>query len=154
MNMFSREHWDRNRGMNLSDFYDAMDAAKASDDPQNIGDLYMKPNCHKNGVTREDPYGHSVKPKSKTWDHPPATPAEEALYKGVHIHSESNPLGLHTHVPGGTLAGGHSHGPSNRFGTHHHKEIPGDMADTDGHHEHGGVNYPDGSHDHHPDNFG
>ena len=106
---------------------------------------------------RGDPYGSQIKPKGvPVWTHKPVTPAEEALYYGDHIHSESNPLGLHTHVPGGSLSGGHSHSPQNIFGVHHHKDdstYTGPVS-LDGTHTHEGKNYPDGSHDHEPDNFG
>ncbi len=103
-----------------------------------------------------DPYGHLLKPVATTkWTKPPHTPEEKALYYGVHLHSESNPLGLHTHNPGGKLSGGHSHGPQNRFGVHHHQAEEITMgASLDGKHTHEGKNHPDGGHDHIPENFG
>lgn len=148
--ILDRSHWDKNRGMTPERFAEAMD------DPQEMDKLYVQhPGYHKNGTPREDPYGSHLKPAgTPTWDRPPATPQEEAIYYGVHIHNESNPLGLHSHVPGGELSGGHNHGPQNPCGQHHHKRQAGEMADLDGDHKHGGVNYPDGKHDHHPDNFG
>lgn len=152
--LLGRDRWDKNRGLNKDAFGDALEKAAAGHGVD-MSKLYDTPHHFKNGTPVEDPYSHLLKPKGvPVWNHPPATPAEEALYYGVHIHSESNPLGLHTHVPGGGSGGAHSHSPSNRFGTHHHKTNPGDMTDVDGHHEHGGVNYPDGKHDHHPENFG
>lgn len=111
------------------------------------------------GSDTGDPYDGLLKPKGvPVWDHKPEGEKEEGLYHGVHIHSESNPLGLHTHVPGGSLAGGHSHGPQNRFGVHHHQsgeDNPEGYAETvDGKHIHEGENYPAGGHDHLPENFG
>jgi hypothetical protein len=103
-----------------------------------------------------DPYGHLLKPVTTTkWTSPPFSDKEKALYYGVHLHSESNPLGLHTHNPGGSLSGGHSHGPQNRLGVHHHKsEDVTYGANLDGKHTHEGKNFPDGGHDHIPENFG
>jgi hypothetical protein len=95
-------------------------------------------------------YDHAVKPKGvPAWSRMPASDAEKALYYGVHIHSESNPLGLHTHVPGGQMSGGHSHGPQNRLGVHTHTE----SGSLDGKHVHK-HNHPDGGHSHMPENFG
>lgn len=149
-----RDQWDRNRGLNADSFGDALDRAGASDDPVEMDKLVVYPGYHKNGTPPEDPYGHKIKPKGVPhWDHAPATPQEEAIYYGTHIHSESNPLGLHSHVPGGKPGGAHSHGPQNRFGCHHHKADIGQGTDIDGDHEHGGVNYPDGKHEHAPENF-
>ncbi len=103
-----------------------------------------------------DPYDGILKPLNvPIWSKPPSSDSEKALYYGVHIHSETNPLGLHTHVPGGKLAGGHTHGPSNRFGSHHHKSTSiQNMTNVDGKHIHEGKNYPDGGHEHTPENFG
>jgi hypothetical protein len=109
-----------------------------------------------------DPFGSKVKPKNvKVWTKKPSTDEEWAIYKGLHIHTEDNPLGLHTHIPGGTLGGGHTHGPQNRFGVHHHKEINEDELtitsnfNLDGHHTHeDGENFPCGDHKHDPENFG
>lgn len=98
-----------------------------------------------------DPYGHLLKPATTSkWTKPPLSPEEKALYYGVHLHSESNPLGLHTHNTGGTLSGGHSHGPQNRLGVHTHQET----VSVDGKHTHEAKNFPDGGHDHLPDHFG
>lgn len=139
---------DRNRGLQADGFAEALQRA--------AGD-YDEPGVRSTpGTDIADPYGSQVKPKGvPVWDHPPLTPAEEAVYYGVHIHSESNPLGLHSHVPGGTSAGGHSHGPQNRFGSHHHKtETPLYGITVDGVHTHDGANHPDGTHNHCPENFG
>lgn len=102
-----------------------------------------------------DPYGFRIKPKNVPyWTKPPISDAEKAIYCGLHIHSESNPLGLHSHIPGGELSGGHTHGPQNRFGAHHHKkEKIREMVSVDGVHAHAGANHPDGAHDHCPENF-
>jgi hypothetical protein len=103
-----------------------------------------------------DPYGYHVKPEGVPyWDQPPSTEEEWNLYYGVHIHSESNPLGLHTHIRGGKMGGGHTHGPQNRFGVHHHKTEEVQVNTTgDGHHTHEGENFPGGKHNHRPENFG
>lgn len=89
-----------------------------------------------------------------SWNNVPLTPKEESIYFGVHIHNESNPLGLHTHIIGGKLGGGHSHGPQNRFGDHTHK-IDKFLYGTnlDGSHTHDMSNCPAGAHDHIPENF-
>jgi len=95
------------------------------------------------------PYDGLIKPKDvPVWTSPPSSDAEKALYYGAHIHSESNPIGLHTHVPGGALSGGHSHGPQNRLGVHSHTE----SKTLDGKHVHKS-NHSDGKHDHCPENF-
>ena len=111
------------------------------------------------GSDTGDPYDSKIKPKNvPVWDHVPANEEEKSLYYGVHLHSESNPLGLHTHVPGGKMAGAHTHGPQNRFGVHHHQNAednPENYAETlDGRHVHDGHNFPDGCHEHLPINFG
>jgi hypothetical protein len=149
-------HRSKQRGITLNDLSDAAERAFTEG----------KYGCYKNvwprtpgGSDSGDPYDSQMKPKDvPVWDHVPATPAEEELYYGAHIHSESNPLGLHTHVPGGTLAGGHTHGPQNRFGVHHHQgseDNPESYAETlDGKHLHEGANFPDGNHEHLPENFG
>ncbi len=108
-----------------------------------------------------DPFSHIVKPKNvKFWDHVP-TDEEEPIYYGLHIHSENNPLGLHSHIPGGKPSGGHTHGPQNRFGVHHHRDVdPETITNTtsfqiDGKHTHEyGKNMPSGKHEHCPENFG
>lgn len=108
-----------------------------------------------------DEYGHAVKPQGQPWEYVPVTEAEKAIYNGLHIHSESNPLGLHTHLKGGKPGGAHTHSPQNRLGGHTHKDI--DFKDKayprgysiDGHHYHGhNENKPGGCHNHHPENFG
>lgn len=143
----------------FDDFASAEDVRQAVAD----GDLNCKDDCKTEIWPRQpgssdtgDPRGHLVKPTATSkWTHPPATDEEKALYHGVHMHTESNPLGLHTHNPGGKLSGGHSHGPQNRFGVHHHKsEKPLYGVNLDGAHTHEGRNHPDGCHDHIPENFG
>ncbi len=100
-------------------------------------------------------YDGLYKPDGKSWDVAPVTESDKQLYFGVHIHNERNPLGLHSHVPGGNPGGQHSHGPVNRMGVHTHKEIqPGDMGLTvDGEHVHS-QNHPDGGHEHRASTFG
>jgi len=153
--MWDRKYLDRNRGLQHGGFEDALKRASASHGEQceelGEGGVRKVP-----GTDIADPYGSQIKPKNvPVWDHVPATPEEEALYYGAHIHSESNPLGLHTHVKGGKLSGGHSHGPQNRFGSHHHKkEAPLYGISVDGSHVHDGENHPAGNHCHVPENFG
>lgn len=110
------------------------------------------------GTDVQDPYGSIVKPKGvPVWKKVPETDAEKSLYYGDHIHSEDNPLGLHTHVPGGSLAGGHTHGPDNPHGQHYHGDNPNQYGGRtiDGRHIHEvGKNMPCGSHEHMPQNFG
>lgn len=110
------------------------------------------------GTDVQDPYGSAVKPKGvPTWTKVPETDSEKSLYYGDHIHDQSNPLGLHTHVPGGSMGGGHTHGPDNPHGQHFHgEEIPQYGGRTlDGRHIHEvGKNMPCGSHEHMPGNFG
>jgi len=105
-----------------------------------------------------DPFGYSLKPQDvKVWEKTPITEEEKAIYAGLHIHTESNPLGLHSHLPGGKLGGAHTHGPSNRFGSHTHADITDDyeIYSVDGKHTHEyGVNKPCGEHQHHPNSFG
>ena len=110
-----------------------------------------------------DPYASKIKPNNPVWDHVPATPQEEAIYYGVHIHSQTNPLGLHTHIPGGKPGGAHLHTPGqNPFGVHHHRDVdPSQITNTtgftlDGDHTHEpGENKPCGAHIHKlPSNFG
>jgi len=66
---------------------------------------------------------------------------------GLHTHDESNPLGLHSHYPGGPLGGAHTHTAQNPLGHHTHRysreELlefkfarPGIMIDIDGVHSH------------------
>lgn len=152
--ILGRDRWDKNRGLQHAAFSDALKQAN--------GGHIAPEDEHKGGVRRNpgtdiaDPYGSLLKPTNvPVWDHPPLTPAEEALYFGVHIHSESNPLGLHTHITGGTAGGGHSHGPQNRFGSHTHQVgIPLYGRQLDGSHVHDGENMPAGPHTHCPENFG
>jgi len=146
-----KRNMDRNRGLQADGFSAAL--KKAGADYTDMDEEGVRRNP---GTDIADPYGSQVKPKGvPVWDHPPLTPAEEAMYYGVHIHSESNPMGLHSHVPGGSPGGGHSHGPQNRFGSHHHKtETPLHGISLDGSHTHDGANHPDGTHSHCPENFG
>lgn len=154
--MWIRKFLDRNRGIQNESFSEAMRRAHADvgcvpSDELGEGGVRRNP-----GTDIADPYGSIVKPKNiPVWNHAPMTPEEEALYYGMHIHSESNPLGLHTHIKGGKARGGHSHGPQNRFGSHHHKKeklING--ISVDGSHVHDGENHPAGGHCHCPENFG
>jgi hypothetical protein len=153
-----RRYLERNRGIQPDAFSEAMKRAGTASEKEKVSvnppgsDVWPRTPSSSDS---DDPYSSQVKPKGvPVWNHPPATEAEEALYYGVHIHSESNPLGLHTHVPGGKLSGGHSHGPQNVFGGHHHRGNIPDMAMVDGNHTHDGKNYPNGSHEHCPENFG
>jgi hypothetical protein len=150
--VLGRDRWDSRRGLQHDSFANALSrAGKEMPDELGEGGVRETP-----GTDIADPYGSQIKPKNvPTWDKPPATPEEEMIYYGKHIHSESNPLGLHAHVPGGTPRGGHSHGPQNRFGAHHHKDIqPMYGISLDGNHVHDGENYPCGGHCHCPENFG
>jgi hypothetical protein len=146
---FVRRDLDRNRGLQHSDFSELL--KKASSEYDYDDGVRRNP-----GTDIADPYGSQKKPENvPVWDSVPVTPEEEAIYWGKHIHSESNPLGLHSHVKGGTPSGGHSHGPQNRFGSHHHKtETPLYGITLDGSHIHDGANHPDGGHLHCPENFG
>lgn len=146
---FPRRKFDKDRGININDFSSAMNRASSSD---KVGEYWPRtPGSSDPG----DPYGSLIKPKGNpVWSKKPSGDAEWAIYDGLHLHSESNPLGLHSHMPGGEMTGGHSHGPQNRFGLHHHKR--GNInfgADIDGVHTHEGANHPDGKHGHRPDNF-
>ncbi len=149
-----RDHWDRNRGIQSNSFADALKKAAGE-----FGEIEQE---FEGGIRRvpgtdiADPYGSLLKPKNvPVWEKPPMSDEEETIYFGLHIHSESNPLGLHSHVPGGKPGGGHSHGPQNRFGSHHHKkDVPIYGISLDGSHVHDGENAPAGSHNHCPDNFG
>lgn len=110
------------------------------------------------GTDNPDEYGAGKKPDSKHWESVPVTETEKAIYYGLHIHSASNPLGLHSHLPGGTPAGAHTHGPQNPLGQHHHKDTE-EGSDPkgyqiDGAHHHGSrSNMPTGCHQHCPENF-
>ncbi|MCV0439727.1 MAG: hypothetical protein K5880_13960 [Hydrogenophaga sp.] len=150
-----KRNMDRNKGLQAGGFCEALQKAGADygEMPDDLGEGGVRSTP---GTDIADPYGSQVKPKGvPVWDHPPLTPEEEAVYYGKHIHSESNPLGLHSHVTGGTVGGGHSHGPQNRFGSHHHKtEKPLYGISLDGSHVHDGENHPNGDHTHCPENFG
>jgi len=146
----------RPRGVSIDDLSSAAERAHVEAGSKKYGNVWPRT---PGGDDSGDPYDSSMKPKNvPVWDHTPATPAEEDLYYGTHMHTESNPFGLHTHVPGGTLEGGHTHSPSNRFGVHHHQssaDNPEQYAETlDGRHTHEGANHPDGRHCHLPENFG
>jgi hypothetical protein len=146
----TKRDMDRNRGLQHDSFAEALKkvSAKHGDKTKYWPRTY-------DSADTGDPYGYSKKPTGvPVWTKPPHTDEEKALYYGVHLHSDSNPLGLHTHVPGGKLTGGHSHGPQNRFGAHHHYDGTPEMAQVDGNHTHDGANHPDGGHEHTPGNFG
>lgn len=145
-----RKYLDRNRGIQHDGFSQTLqNVAKASEDCCRTNTIEKTP-----GTDIADPYASVLKPKGvPVWDHVPSDEVEEALYYGVHIHSESNPLGLHTHVPGGILGGGHTHGPQNRVGSHSHKKLePNKSMQIDGAHTHC-ENHLDGDHFHVPENF-
>lgn len=151
----NRDQWDRNRGLQHDTFGDALKRAQSGFGE--VSDELGEGGVRKNpGTDIADPYGSQIKPKNvSVWEKPPMNAKEEAIYFGLHIHSESNPLGLHSHVKGGKVAGSHSHGPQNRFGLHHHKmEMPLYGISLDGSHVHDGENAPAGSHNHCPENFG
>ena len=156
--LLGRGRWDKNRGIQPDTFCDALTRAKGVGIPEDLGEgsrdsmwIGKTP-----GTDIVDPYASQLKPKGvPVWDHIPADEEEEGIYYGVHMHSESNPLGLHSHVVNGTLSGGHSHGPQNRFGAHHHKkDTPLYGVSIDGSHVHEGENHPGGGHVHVPENFG
>ena len=154
--MWKREYLERNRGLQANTFSDAMQKA-AGVNPVIIDKLKHGGVPETPGTDIADPYGSLLKPRNvPVWDHHPATEEEENIYSGTHIHSESNPLGLHSHVIGGKITGGHSHGPQNRFGAHHHKKEAIEMSvSIDGSHVHeAGRNHPDGDHEHCHENFG
>lgn len=149
----NKRHIDRNRGLQADHFSQALERASGKykmNDELGEGGVRETP-----GTDIADPYGSQIKPKGvPVWDKPPMTPEEEAIYYGVHIHSESNPMGLHSHIPGGKPSGGHSHGPQNRFGAHHHKNEKALYGITlDGSHTHDGDNYAGGCHNHMSENF-
>lgn len=155
-----RKNLDRNRGLQSEAFAEALKRAGLARGSEGehvsvnppASDLWPREG---GSSDTGDPYGYQMKPKGvPVWKHPPVSPQEEALYYGVHLHSESNPLGLHTHVKGGKAGGGHSHGPQNRFGCHHHRGDQPEITMLDGKHTHDGKNYPDGCHEHMPENFG
>jgi hypothetical protein len=137
----------------FTDFADAGEFVRTKGDYE----MHEKPGCYPNvwlespgSSDTGDPRDSSVKPKiDNAWTRVPVGDAEKAIYYGKHVHTESNPLGLHSHVIGGELTGGHTHGPQNRLGVHTHTEI----RTLDGQHTHM-YNMPDGGHDHCPENFG
>lgn len=154
--MWKREYLPRNRGLQADAFSDAMKKAGASN-PKMVLETEHGGVPRTPGTDIADPYASILKPKNiPVWDHAPMNDEEHAVYHGMHIHAESNPLGLHSHVMGGKISGGHSHGPQNRFGGHHHKSGAIEMSiSIDGSHVHeAGVNHPDGEHQHCPENFG
>jgi hypothetical protein len=109
---------------------------------------------HPGSSELDDPRASIKKPPGKYWTKVPSSDEEKAIYQGLHIHTVDNPLGLHSHVPGGTLGGGHSHGPSNQQGEHYHGEAPVVGKNVDGRHVHKrGENMPSGPHVHCPENF-
>jgi hypothetical protein len=162
---------DKDRGFNGDHLAEALESAEDMRSDENFDNFVgvekfkqAKANSDEGywprlpGSADVDPRGHILKPtNTKHWDRVPATPAEQAVYHGLHIHTTDNPLGLHSHVIGGTMGGGHSHGPQNRFGVHHHRDEDGSIAapQLDGRHTHeAGDNMPSGSHEHRPENFG
>ena len=151
--LLGRDKWDKNRGFQHSFFSEALKKSINNKMPDELGEGGVRETP---GTDIADPYGSKLKPKNvPVWDKPPMSDEEKAIYYGKHIHSESNPLGLHSHVPGGKIGGGHSHGPQNRFGAHHHKNIkPIYGISLDGSHVHDGENHPCGGHVHCPENFG
>jgi len=50
---------------------------------------------------------------------------EAGITPGDHVHSESNPLGLHSHAAGRPLDGSHIHTPQNPMGEHFHGPLAG-----------------------------
>ena len=155
---------DKDHGLNLGSFVDALDRAgiaKAGAGPKVGSDDVSKLGGIPSNKNPMDDQRQPVDPEARQWSRAPVTEDEKALYWGVHMHTESNPLGLHTHIPGGKAAGGHGHGPQNRLGVHQHKMDmpkepfgkPGVMLQLDGNHDHQ-YNHPDGGHDHLPENFG
>lgn len=171
------------RGLNRrafsGDTFDvALSKAKESfDNPPSIksrtvADDYSEPREEDDSVPRTsdssdpgDPNGHEKKLAGHYWSHPPISEQDKVIYYGLHIHSIDNKFGLHSHIPGGPLSGGHSHGPQNRLGAHHHHEVK-TLSDKekvtrdpqgymlDGYHVHNDPNMPTGSHPHDPRNFG
>lgn len=161
-----KRNLEKDHGLNLGSFVDALDRAGVAKAGGSAGPKVGSDDVKKLGIipSNKQPMTDErqpVDPEARQWTRPPVTEDEKALYLGVHLHTESNPLGLHTHVPGGTVLGGHTHGPQNRLGVHQHKaELPkepfgkpGIMAQLDGPHDHQN-NHPDGGHDHLPENFG
>lgn len=144
-----KRNMDRNKGLQSDGFCEVLQKVKA--DELGEGGVRRTP-----GTDIADPYGSQIKPKGvPVWDHPPMNSEEEAIYYGMHIHSESNPLGLHSHITNGKASGAHTHSPQNRFGSHHHKSNDPMYGITlDGSHAHDGANCPDGKHNHCPENFG
>ena len=140
--------YDKNRGFNADSLENAMTKANADCDkwprlPGSSDDI------------------DSDLAQDNSWKEPVLTEEDKAIYMGLHIHNDpTNPLGLHTHVKGGKLSGGHVHSPLNRFGSHHHREIDttktytNKMYSLDGNHSHEYQNAPSGGHEHHPSNFG
>lgn len=176
MDRFKRDASGRrvDDGLQADAFEQALESAKSATDDPNYDRFATHAGYTQAGGGEEkwprlpgsddhgDPFGNAIKPTNvKTWDHVPSTPEEKAVYQGLHIHTESNPLGLHSHMPGGNPGGAHTHGPQNRLGAHHHKEIdPEKETNTtsyqlDGEHAHEhGENLPSGPHAHSPENFG
>lgn len=121
---------------------------------QTVGNHTKFHNIHlKEGQTYKSTHG------PRAWNKVPETESEKALYYGFHVHTHSNPYGLHTHVPGGQPAGGHFHSPGNKTGKHRHdidikeKGTYGPLS-LSGDHVHKECNMPDGKHEHHPEHFG
>lgn len=101
-----------------------------------------------------NPHLNPLGPSPKSWTKPPMSDEEKAIYDGLHLHTESSPFGLHSHIPGGKLSGAHTHSQAyNSTGKHHHQEGDQEVIDLDGDHLHC-ENHPDGSHKHNRFNFG
>ncbi len=76
---------------------------------------------------------------------------KESEGPGLHIHDESNPLGLHRHKDGEPVDGGHTHTPENPEGVHAHGDLAGQpLVDGAHYHEDGGV----GWHNHKEEDLG
>lgn len=154
-------NYDRNKGLNADSLEQALNKATAytrtlPDKDNNIWERMP------GSSDDADQYGNILKPKnSNIWQEPVLTEEDCAIYEGIHIHSSTNPMGLHSHLKGGKLGGAHGHGPSNRMGQHTHKDIPTDAANynrgytIDGDHIHPmNSNKPCGPHNHSNETFG
>lgn len=158
----------KNKGISYDSLIEALDKVESTSKDPNFercttaNDYYKtqgSKNTPKDPGTSDpsDPFAHIIKPTSKVWEKPILTAEDEAIYYGLHIHSSTNPFGLHSHFPGGTLTGAHTHGPVNKYGVHTHKETVDPYGPTmlDGKHVHKlGANAPCGKHVHEiPENF-
>ena len=114
--------------------------------------------------TDTDVRNKDARENEHAWDRPVLSDEDKALYEGYHTHTKDNVYGLHAHLPGGPLGGGHLHSPSNALGYHTHRydieqllqfkfARPGIMIELDGPHVHQ-ANAPDGKDIHSEENFG